>query len=48
MNVESLIDRDNVGNLMMMMKEGKQSETTIGEGLETMRTMRRGLRERVF
>ena len=42
-NVESLIDRDDVGNSMMMTKEGKQLETTIEESSETIRAVRRGL-----
>ena len=48
-NIELLIDRDDVGDLMMMTKEGKQLEMTIGESLEMMRVARRGLsRERVL
>ena len=43
MNVESLIDRDDVGNSTMITKEGKQLETTIGESSETIRAVRRGL-----
>ena len=46
MNVESLVGGDDVRNSMMIMKKGQQLEMMIGEGLETMRTMRRGLRER--
>ena len=47
-NVGLLIDRDDMGNSMMMAKEGKQLEMTIGESSEMMRMMRRGLRERVL
>ena len=43
MNIELLIDRDDMGNSMIMTKEGKQLETTIGESLEMMRAVRRGL-----
>ena len=45
-NVELLVGGDDVRNSMMMTKKGWQSETTIGEGSEMMRTMGRGLRER--
>ena len=48
MNIESLIDRDDMGDSTMIMKESKQSEMMIGEGSETRRMMRRGLRERVL
>ena len=48
MNVELLVGGDDVRNSMIMIKKGQQSETTIGEGLETIRMMRRGLREKVL
>ena len=42
-NVESLMSGDDVGDSMMMTKEGKQLEMTIGESSETIRAVRRGL-----